>query len=163
MHPAMSDGEIVRHPDAYSCQYCPATHFLPPCGEQVKQNEPAYRSSHTKGGDQVRVLVSRVYKACSTYLISGIQQATSTNNNSGMAQISHDTFLSFFSPPAGRVVNQTASKASATPANFRTVAFSWYRYNENRKGITIDNLYATVAAATPIFLHGVSSQVKTAK
>src|SRR5687768_17889832 len=74
-----------------------------------------------------------------------------TNSNKGMAHNNHDTFLPFLSLLLGRVVNHTASKARATPAIFNTVASSLYRYMENTNGITIDSLYATVAAATPIF------------
>ena len=51
----------------------------------------------------------------------------------------------------GQHVSSTAVSATAMPAIFSTVAFSLYRYNENRKGMINDNLFATEATATPIF------------
>ena len=44
-----------------------------------------------------------------------------------------------------------AINAIAIPAIFNTADFSLYKYREKIKGITMDNLLATEATATPNF------------
>ncbi len=51
----------------------------------------------------------------------------------------------------GQHVSSTAVNAIRIPVIFSTVAFSLYKYKENRKGMIKDNLFATEATATPIF------------